>query len=205
MISEKQQQFLDFCKRENKKPVDVNNRPQMVRMLVMDMFEMYIIAHDQQARNLERELAWQLISIKKSIRKHIDLWYLIEDKQHFVELVKEKLVMNDKQRKVSQKRRHEKRGDFALTSEEWQEVKEYFDFECAYCGRDSKLTYDHFHPFSKGGDFMKGNIIPACHKCNSSKNNKEFNEWYPKQSFYNLKRERDILRYIEMNKQLALF
>jgi len=208
MISETQRKFLEFCKVENKKPIDVNNRVQMVRMIVLDLFEIYIIAHDQNnkhSRHVKREIAWQLMSIKKSIRKHIKLWHLIEDKEEFVELVKEKISMNEKHRKVQQKRRHEKRGDFSLSVEEWEDVKKYFDYECAYCGKDAKLTYDHFHPFSKGGDFMKGNIIPACHSCNSSKNNKDFNEWYHKQPFYNKKRERDILKYINMNKQLALF
>ncbi|MBS4008386.1 MAG: HNH endonuclease [Clostridium sp.] len=41
---------------------------------------------------------------------------------------------------------------------------------CAYCGMSGdtiQLSADHLIPSSKGGRFIKGNIIPACQKCNS--------------------------------------
>lgn len=46
----------------------------------------------------------------------------------------------------------------------------YFANKCAYCGLSSEtiqLTADHIKPSNQGGRFIRGNIIPACQKCNS--------------------------------------
>lgn len=59
---------------------------------------------------------------------------------------------------------------------------------CAYCGKDGRLTLDHFVPISKGGPDALGNIIPACSACNGSKYNSDAEQWYRRQSFFNQKR-----------------
>lgn len=97
----------------------------------------------------------------------------------------------------AQKRRHQKREDFALTKDEWQGTLEYFDKACVYCGDDESITYDHFVAFSKGGPFTKGNIVPACSFCNSSKNNRDFDDWYSEQEFYSEERKEKILSFID--------
>ena len=46
----------------------------------------------------------------------------------------------------------------------------FFNNHCAYCdmsGDVIQLTADHIVPSIKGGRFVKGNIVPACQKCNS--------------------------------------
>jgi 5-methylcytosine-specific restriction endonuclease McrA len=43
---------------------------------------------------------------------------------------------------------------------------------CQYCGQrfaPSQLTMDHLVPLARGGTSSKGNIVPACLKCNQSK------------------------------------
>lgn len=43
---------------------------------------------------------------------------------------------------------------------------------CYYCRRKvgrENLTMDHVVPLSRGGRSKKGNIVPACKKCNSKK------------------------------------
>ncbi len=43
---------------------------------------------------------------------------------------------------------------------------------CHYCGGsfpDDALTMDHIVPISRGGKSTKGNLVPACKKCNSNK------------------------------------
>jgi 5-methylcytosine-specific restriction endonuclease McrA len=46
---------------------------------------------------------------------------------------------------------------------------------CQYCGHKSKdpsrLTIDHVHPKSKGGDSSWTNLVTACPKCNGKKSN----------------------------------
>ena len=88
-----------------------------------------------------------------------------------------------------------------LTLDQWVEIKNYFNNKCAYCGKEFPLEQDHFIPLSKGGEYSKSNIIPACRSCNASKNTKNFFEWYPKYRYYSKKREKLILEYMEYKSQ----
>ncbi len=65
-------------------------------------------------------------------------------------------------------------------------------FGCCYCGDEGKLQIDHLKPISKGGYNNKQNLFMACGRCNSSKNAKDWKDWYRKQKFYNLEREKLI-------------
>ena len=57
-----------------------------------------------------------------------------------------------------------------LTSDEWEEIKQQYDYCCAYCGESQKaLTQDHVKPLSKGGLHTVKNVVPACRTCNSKK------------------------------------
>jgi 5-methylcytosine-specific restriction endonuclease McrA len=43
---------------------------------------------------------------------------------------------------------------------------------CHYCGRKvgiKNLTMDHVIPLARGGQSTKGNLVPCCKKCNTSK------------------------------------
>jgi len=100
-------------------------------------------------------------------------------------------------KKLAQKRRHQKREDFSLTDEEWKETLEYFNGECAYCGSEKNITFEHFLAFSKNGAFDKYNIIPACQSCNSSKRDKEFEDWYKKKDFYDISRYERIKSFVK--------
>ncbi|MEY3180726.1 MAG: Synechococcus phage [Pseudomonadota bacterium] len=58
---------------------------------------------------------------------------------------------------------------------------------CAYCGRwnERKLTIDHVVPKSKGGPhFQKGNMVPSCLSCNSSKSNIQVWQWWREQDHW---------------------
>jgi len=92
-----------------------------------------------------------------------------------------------------------------LTLEDWETIKESFNYKCAYCGLSEEehldkyntlLHQEHFIPLSKGGEYTHNNIIPSCKGCNCSKNDKDFFEWYPRQEFYNKEREKKILKYL---------
>lgn len=90
---------------------------------------------------------------------------------------------------------------------DWELCKSKFNNMCAYCGNEKELTQEHFIPLTKGGEYTVNNIIPVCKECNSSKSNKNFFEWYPKQEFYLKTREKNILNYLNYknnNQQLAL-
>lgn len=95
-----------------------------------------------------------------------------------------------------------------LTEIQWIEMKAHFNNECAYCGMTEEQHYveyneqlhqEHFIPLSNGGEYTHNNIIPSCRKCNASKHDGNFFEWYPAFEKYDNKREKKILEYLNYN------
>ena len=93
----------------------------------------------------------------------------------------------------------------SLTCDQWLIILKRFNYQCAYCGLtelesrnilSQRLHQEHFIPVSKGGEYTHNNIIPACKSCNSSKQDKDFFEWYPQQEFYSKEREQKILDFL---------
>jgi len=94
------------------------------------------------------------------------------------------------------------------TLQQVESVKDFFNNQCAYCGKKSSLTLDHFVPSSKGGPDCLGNLVPACLSCNSSKQDKNPEEWYKSQRFYSKQRWLKIIEVVGksvINGQLPLF
>lgn len=85
-------------------------------------------------------------------------------------------ILEYRQRRIN--REHE------ITEEEWSDCKEYFNSSCAYCGitePEAKEKYNnnlHREHVDHEGSNDISNCIPACKMCNSTKNTKDFQEWY---------------------------
>jgi hypothetical protein len=71
-----------------------------------------------------------------------------------------------------------------------------FDGKCAYCVSQEFSHWDHFIPICKGGPEALNNLLPACKRCNTSKNAQDPKEWYGKQAFYSSKQWKKILRIL---------
>lgn len=104
-----------------------------------------------------------------------------------------------------QRRARKKKLPYTLNENQWQQIKNDFNNECAYCGMTedehllnfhTNIHQEHFIPLSDGGEYTHNNIIPACISCNSSKRDKDFFEWYPTYEHYNQEREKFILEYL---------
>lgn len=68
------------------------------------------------------------------------------------------------------RRSRERKLEYTLTDQEWEEIKKSHHYLCIYCGGQfDNLTRDHWIPLIKGGGFTKENIVPACGSCNSRK------------------------------------
>jgi len=103
----------------------------------------------------------------------------------------------EKTRFYNNKYRAQKRNlPSTLTKEQWMNIKISFDYKCAYCGMEKLLEQEHFIPLSKGGEYTKNNIVPACRSCNSSKRDKKFFEWYPSYEYYSKQRENKVIRLL---------
>lgn len=60
------------------------------------------------------------------------------------------------------------RNDFTLA--QWRTMKAHYGYRCIYCGiKTIALTQDHLTPLSQGGNHTVHNIVPACRRCNSRK------------------------------------
>lgn len=86
--------------------------------------------------------------------------------------------------------------EYTLLPEQWERIKTYFDNKCCYCGKELKLTQDHFVPLLNNGEYTHNNIVPCCLSCNSSKNEKNFFEWYPTYKYYSKTREKKLLKFL---------
>ena len=92
----------------------------------------------------------------------------------------------DQRRRIKE----ERQGD-GITKDQWLEMMNFFDFRCAYSGEIlSKKTrsIDHVVPLNSNGDNMIWNCVPMLRNLNSSKRDKNMEEWYREQSFYDPKR-----------------
>lgn len=129
---------------------------------------------------------------KDRYRKWANDW-IINNKERY----KEVSVKHSQQRRA---RINELENDF--DEKMWEECKQHFGFKCAYCGEYENLEQEHFIPLKQDGGYIKSNIIPACKSCNSSKNDNNFFEWYPRQNCYSKERERYILDYLKYNNKI---
>ena len=94
-----------------------------------------------------------------------------------------------------------------LTIKQWRSIKKEFNDRCCYCGEELPLEREHFVPLSKNGEFTINNIVPACKRCNCSKRDKLFVDWYPTYKRYSKKRESFLLKFLNYKnniQQLAL-
>lgn len=86
-------------------------------------------------------------------------------------------------------------------------VHEYFAAQggvrCFYCDALEPTRWDHLHSVSRGGDTMPGNLVPACGRCDDSKQHRDVEEWVASTSPHRPPAERlpDLLVRIEAYRQ----
>ena len=70
-------------------------------------------------------------------------------------------------------------GHEAFTLKDWLRVKRWFGHCCAYCSSKRQLVMDHAVPISivALGEHRLGNLVPACHECNSAKGKLRYDDY----------------------------
>lgn len=123
--------------------------------------------HPEQYKKLWKEIADRYLAKHKQRR-------LLRGREH------DKARYQDPKRRAEVKQRaadhvHKRRAWISGTQAEtitakcWNEVLEYFDNRCGYCGVQGKMSKDHVIPLSKGGSHTLDNLVPACLHCNKTK------------------------------------
>lgn len=88
---------------------------------------------------------------------------------------------------------------YGFSASDWEACVKFFDNRCAYCGINcDTLTQDHVVAVSKGGPYLKNNIIPSCFKCNTRKHNSDMLDWFTSQDFYCEERLKMIEEYLKI-------
>lgn len=98
----------------------------------------------------------------------------------------------------------------ATTSSEakrlWKkQIKEQWNYQCAYCGSEENLTIDHIVPRSKGGSDFSKNVVCSCNECNQEKSHNDWEEWYITKNFYDKKRHQKIKDWMNPDPPINLF
>lgn len=98
----------------------------------------------------------------------------------------------------------------AISDEEKNLCKQYFNFECAYCGLSEEEHRDEYnqqlhmdHVDSEGANDLSNNI-PACKICNSSKHTQSLDDWYLNKSFYTEERYQKIESWLQNDHKLNI-
>lgn len=137
---------------------------------------------------IQRVIKWNKEHPEKS-KAHIDKWH----KEHPEKSREANRKSSSKypDRKLAQKkkyraehpekilewvenRRARKNGNGGtISTKEWQELKEKYNFTCLCCKKENlKLTMDHIIPLALGGRHSIENLQPLCGSCNSMKSTK---------------------------------
>lgn len=91
---------------------------------------------------------------------------------------------DEKVRRTLRERVHaRKRGLDPMPGWAQIEIREEFGGRCGYCRQRPATTWDHAVPISKGGRTTPGNVVPACVTCNSSKRDRDLDEWLDEKGY----------------------
>ena len=86
-----------------------------------------------------------------------------------------------------------------------QSIKNKWEYKCAYCGSEQKITIDHVTPQCKGGSDFITNVVACCESCNGSKSHHNWLEWYSQQEFFDEDRKEAIIKWIGFETKQKLF
>jgi 5-methylcytosine-specific restriction endonuclease McrA len=69
-------------------------------------------------------------------------------------------------------------GGGGVTAWQWRGIRAEYGGRCAYCARKpAHLQQEHVEPLVLGGAHAPENVVPACARCNGSKNSRSLLAW----------------------------
>jgi len=115
---------------------------------------------------------------KEEANERARRWYQA-NKQLMIDRAKE-WKKNNKEKVQINTRSYASRRKYAngsYSTKDYLRLKSRLNNMCGYCNEAEADTIDHIIPLSRGGSNYIGNIMPACGKCNYSKQCKTIVEW----------------------------
>ena len=101
---------------------------------------------------------------------------------------------------ATRRRQLEENQGEGITKDQWYEMMEFFNWECAYSGvsleKDNR-SIDHIVALNNGGLNEIWNCVPMLRNLNTSKHTSDMLEWYVQQDFYSKERLNKIYEWIE--------
>ena len=147
----------------------------------------YYEEHKEEAREYYEEHKEKLTEYRKKYREEHKEEKKKYDKKYYKTPQGQVVMFNGSNRR---RQRIEQQGN-GITTEQWLEMMKFFDWKCAYSGEyiggeknQSIRSIDHIEPLVKGGAHEIWNLVPMYRPYNSSKQEKDLDEWYPQQDFY---------------------
>lgn len=125
-------------------------------------------------------------------------WYEANRERKSATVTAWKAANRERWREVLRRRRTRLRAGRSFCEITFSDMQKRFllwNSSCAYCGTIGKMTVDHVQPVKHGGLDEPLNIVPACRRCNSSKNASPVETWYRRQPFFTEARWRKIQRH----------
>jgi hypothetical protein len=215
-LKERQDSKREFYRQINRESYRRNKDKEYNKKRVKEYGKNYYLINKDKIK--DRVKVW-VENNKESVRQRLKIYRIEYDKNNADRISQRKKRYRENNREIINKRRrdwhYKNPGKVRVIKQRrrnrvkqvycnynvtlWEACVKYFSGCCAYCGKQTlQLTQDHFVPLSKGGEYTRNNIIPACKSCNGSKSDRDFFVWYAKQKFYSLNREKKILSYLNI-------
>lgn len=121
-------------------------------------------------------------------------------KAHNNELARKNHKLHPERKKIQELKRREREKNYqtTLTKEDIVRIITKFNNMCFKCKSDQHLSLDHHYALSKGFGLCEHTAVVLCKCCNSSKNNKEPEEFYSQEELLTLYNEYKILKKEEV-------
>lgn len=148
----------------------------------------------------ERHLEWNNKN-KKHIKNYDKKRYQ-ENREKILKRRKEYDEKNPEKvfNRHNRRRSRENNQGNGITKEQWREMMEFFDWRCAYSGISldkNNRSVDHIMSLNKNGENEIWNCVPMLISYNCSKHNKNMEDWYIEQEFFDIDRLLKIYEWIE--------
>ena len=200
----------EYYKKRNKQYYEINKEQ------ILEQCKIYRNSHKEQISEYKKKYSKDKKAISDKKYYEANKEKIAKQNKQYYEINKERILERCKIYRNSPKGQVNRFNSFSkrrvkkynlgngISEEQWLEMMNYFNWECAYSnkyiGGSNNKTFrsiDHIIPISKGGLHEIWNVVPMDKGLNSSKNDKDMLQWYKEQTFFSEERLHKIYEWQE--------